>query len=228
MSDIEHPQAPIVRPKASRTTRPISLRSKASFRGCRVGARDDREVFHESSLEDALGLILEADRSVERYEEQPPAVTYVDDDGSPHKHTFDIRATLRCGTRIAYAVKASKRVEPTRTRRILELIEEQVGTRFADEYVPVTERDLPRSRVANAVLTIHARSVRDPAEMQELVRFVDRVRGSLSISSLLDASGIGLGGFTSAVNLLDEGLIRQVSPGRIDAETLVRPSPRTH
>lgn len=222
------PEELIVMPKASVATRLVVAKSTASFRGAFVTDVHDREVFVESTYENGLRAILETNRGVRRYVEQPPAVRYVDDDGVGHRLTFDFLVHMCCGARIAYAVKAAVRVGPTGIERKLELIAEQVGRRFADEYVLVTEQDLSPSRVANATLIAHSRRVRDDDEVVRLAAFVRGGRGGMTVAALLEASGLGLDGFIAAVNLLDDGVLSQSTPGRIGLETRVRPNPTKH
>lgn len=225
LSDADAPASTLWKPPmASRATRKPSMNSTSSFRGGFVSSLTDRETFFESTIEANLATLLEADHSVDHFEEQPAAVTYRDDAGKPHRHTFDFRVFLRDGTRVAIAVKDSGRVEPSGIRRKLELIEAQVGTRFADRFIVRTQDDTPRSRIFNAKLVLHGRNVRDDEIIASLAAYAQRLRGAVTVSGLLDAAGVGIGGFMGVVNLIDDGLLVQVSTGRIDLQTRVRPT----
>ena len=63
--------------------------------------------------------------------EQPPSVTYIDDDGRKRRHIFNFRFTTSDGKRVLVAVKPSALIAISGIDRILGFIAEQAPSRWA-------------------------------------------------------------------------------------------------
>ena len=102
-------------PLPSRAMRRIAKRSKYSSRGGIVvqipGWARPRVVFFESKLEQRVLFLLLARGDLIDLWEQPPLITYRDEEGRRRTHFCDFLIRLSSGRRIAIAVKPATRHE---------------------------------------------------------------------------------------------------------------------
>lgn len=201
-------------PSESVASRPISPKSKGSCRGSIVDTEANRILKTESQLERHLATMLMARRDIVSLVDQPPAVIYRALDGIDHEHTFDFLAQTAKGTRIAFAVKPEKRRESSGVDTIVALIERQVGARFADRYMVVSERDLTPTRVYNAKLILLCRKRRNDEDIAHVREFVATVQDTVKFADLVARTGIGARGFNALVCLIDDGALRLTKPGQ--------------
>ncbi|MFC4173225.1 hypothetical protein ACFOYU_14345 [Microvirga sp. GCM10011540] len=213
-------------PSASIASRLPPLRTKGSFTGTLVDPVDSRILVFESTLEEGWACILRTDHRTREVHDQPAPVAYVDDDGIRRSHTFDFRAVLDCGRKIAYAVKPSSRVASSGIGRTLELIRQQVRPGFADAFVLRTEEHITKDRVHNARLILHSWASRDPDHVEAIARVVRRMRGSALVRDIADASGLGGHALRAIACLIGDGVLRLARPARISHSAFVSPGPR--
>lgn len=200
----------------------MPLRSTASFRGSLVDHARNREFVYESKLERGFIYISLASGLVEDYLDQPPMVTFRWPDGSNGEHTFDALLTLKGGTRVEVAVKPKKKVEKTRILEILRLIEEQVGTAFADVYLLRTEDHIHPDDVYDAQLLLRARRLACGASDGVIANLASGLHGWCRLRDLVAASGIGGGAFNAAVRLIGDGVLEVRDCARVSYECFVR------
>lgn len=208
--------------RPSIASRRPSMKSRGSCRGAIIDFANNREILFESNLEAGLGYMLVARRDVVRVLDQPPAVPYTDQDGKTKQHTFDFLAINAAGVRVAIAVKPEAKIEKSGIKTTLELIRQQVGTRFADRYLVRTEKHITKNRVYNARLIIQARRGRNQEDVSQLTDIVSTLHGSVQINEIVALSGLGGRGFYALVNLIGDGILELVGPGRIDYRAAVR------
>jgi hypothetical protein len=206
-------------PGPSVATRIPSPRSRGSSRSSIVGGAEPRRIYCESGLEEKTAYVLHAHPNFADLWEQPSAVKYIDHHGKKRRHTFDFLLLLKNGTRIAIQVKPSKR--SAKWKPILERIAAQMPRRFADYVLLLTEKDLPRNDVYNAML-IHAVRRDPPRGVDERLReIVMTLNGSVRIADLVKHSGLEGRGFRAVVRLIANGELRVHGGGRIDYGTSV-------
>lgn len=208
-------------PLPSIASRRPALWGRGSVRGWIVDPAANRELVFESTLERGMAELLAARRDVSQVIDQPPAVTYVDRTGRSRRHTFDFLAVMQSGTRIAFAVKPSAKVERSGIEDVIHQIRTQLGTGFADRFLLRTEQHITRDRIFNARLILRARKCRDHRAI-ETVRRLFPNPGTVRIADLVRASGLGAAAFNSVVGLIDEGFLTPVGNARIDYTTPVQ------
>lgn len=200
----------------------MPLRSTASFRGSLVDHAWNREFVYESKLERGFIYISLASGLVEDYLDQPPPVAFVDADGRKARHTFDALLTLRDGTRAAVDMKPKKKVDRSRILEVHRLIEEQVGTAFADIYLLRTEDHIHPDDVYDAQLLLRARRLACGASDGVIANLASGLHGWCRLRDLVAASGIGGGAFNAAVRLIGDGVLEVRDCARVSYECFVR------
>jgi hypothetical protein len=207
-------------PAPTRATLLPPTRSRGSARGG-FNFRDRAHVFH-SGLERTVGYVLATRHDTLDLWDQPPAVTYVGDDGAEHRHTFDWLVTRGSGTKVAIAVKPKKRVESSGIQRVLALCAEQISSSFADELLLVTEKHITKAEKFNADLIHHVQRMTYPDDDAVIDALIGDLKGIVTIGSLVAASELKGWGFGAAVRAIADRRLVLISPGRIDYETPVR------
>ena len=221
--NLSNSPAPLWRPPGpSRSSRNIAIheRCKASCRPSIVGGAEPREIRCESGLEKKAGYFLLTHPQVVDLQEQPRAIAYRDAAGIERKHTFDFLATLQDGRKLAIPVKPKSIAERKRLREICTLMAGQIAKTFADGILPITDADLPRDVVHNAMVLHHSRRGADPDHDAVIGRLVAEA-GDGTVGGLVAASGLGGAGFRAVMRLIARGLIRLVGHARIDHGTAV-------
>jgi hypothetical protein len=206
-------------PAPSQASRVPSRRSKGSSRALDVGGSSPREIHCESGMEADFLTVMLARRDVVDVQEQPPTVTYIDEDGCQSDHTFDFLVEMQDGRKIVYEVKPFARAVKHRWRDRIALIASQ-DEGFADGYALVTEKNFPRDVVHNAELIRSVR--RNGPEYDDCIReIVFSVRGRVKIGDIVARSGLDGDGFRAVVRLIDAGELKLVGGGRIDYPAFV-------
>ncbi|PTM99047.1 hypothetical protein C7449_101718 [Mycoplana dimorpha] len=209
-------------PSASVASRKISLRGRGSFRGTIVNPLSHREMHYESTMERDAMYILLARPDVVDLIDQPPPVTFHDRERRKRSHTFDLEARLRCGKRIAFAIKQENQVAKSGIVDDLQLMREQRPRGCADAMVLRTERHITRARAANARLIFHSNSFRVDADVARMRNFTMTLRGCAKISDILKASIPEAAGFSALVCLIGDGELVPIGNGLISYDTPVR------
>jgi hypothetical protein len=207
--------------RPSRATRKISMRSKGSSRGSYVAG--GYTVFYESKLEYWVALAYRARPDVEDVEDQPPAVSYLDDDGIPRQHTFDYRVICTDGSRMLVAVKPSTKVASSGIARIVDLVAEQISTRIADYVCYVTETDLTADEKFNAELLHGVGRKPDSKHDKVVARLVRKLGRVTTVGALVERSGLGGHGFNAVARAIGCGKLVLTEPCRIDYDAPVGP-----
>jgi hypothetical protein len=199
------------------------MRTRGHYRARLVDTGENRQKVVESTLEDGFLSILRAHPNVQRVDEQPPAVTYVTDEGETARHTFDFRALLTDGRRIAYAVKPSRKVQQRGLDRTIARIREQVLPGFADLAMICTEREITRRRVHNAEVLLHAQRMRNEADVAAAREAVADLRGWAYLDDLIDRTGRGPRGRVALIYLIGDGELELEPDAYITGAAQVRP-----
>ncbi len=175
----------------------------------------------ESLLELNAVVVLEARPDVTEVRLQPPAVSYVDDEGSQRRHTVDLLATMRDGTRIAVLIKPSALARTRGTRRLLALLAAQVPRTFARRWMLLTEQEVTRDRVHDGWLVRLAREIPDEAVDRAILEASRTLGVPTAIRDLIAASGVGSGGLEAVARLVGEGALVLSGGGRLDHDGVV-------
>lgn len=203
----------------SRASRQISLHSKGSVRG--FDFINGRKTWYEAELEWKCGVVAKAHPEVVDVVEQPPAVTYVDDDGKERRHTFDWLFIKNDGTKWLFAVKPAALVEKSGIRQIIDLIAAQIPCTTADFIVLFTEHKLTAVDLFNADAIHHAQREEFPDDDAMVAKLVKRLRGAVTIASIVERSKLGGYGFNAVVRAVADGRLRLVEYRKIDYDAAV-------
>lgn len=205
--------------KPSRASRQISLHSKGSVRG--FDFIDGRKTWYEAELEWKCGLVAKARPEIVEVVEQPPAVRYVDDDGKERRHTFDWLFIKDDGTKWLAAVKPAALVEKSGIQRIIDLAASQIPRTTADFVVLFTEDKLTAVDLFNADAIHHAQREEFPDDDAVVAKLVKRLRGAVTIASIVERSKLGGYAFNAVVRAVADGRLRLVEYRKIDYDAAV-------
>ncbi|EAV42773.1 hypothetical protein SIAM614_15552 [Stappia aggregata IAM 12614] len=204
--------------KPSKRSRRGTLKSSASSRSFYPNDTLDSWAFCESTLERELLTIVLVHPSVVGVQEQPEAVTYIDDDGKERTHTFDFRIRLCDGRTIVVDVKADSRRLKSGIDEVHRLIQEQ-HPGYADKFIVRTDREISRDGVRNAELILRARTLWDEEAIEELRRHLASMHGVFRLASLVALFDSEAAGFNAVLNLIDAQELKPVTRGRINDNT---------
>lgn len=168
-----------VPPQRSQGTRQPTPRTKGHCRGYLVDPIRNRAIGFSSTHEMRCALILLADPEVVLLEDQPPAVSYLGADEKYHTHTFDYRATYRCGKRVAIAVKPLRQVEKSGVRNVIKRLRPVLGP-FGNTAVILTDHHLTKARAWNAASTLRALRCKNAADCLRILEFLKATDGILN------------------------------------------------
>ncbi len=211
-------------PAASRATRRFGVRCPFSIHATRVTSRD-RMFECESGLEGRNHLALMARTDVRDVWEQPPKLTYVDDDGNPKDHTVDQLVTLEDGIKYAMLVKPRRKVGSTNLERIRDLLAAQAPREFADFYVIVSEDKLPRHRIANGRLFDAVRRdgpFTDDPDVTTALAAVEAAGGTTTVGEVMECTGLAGRAFRALVRCAVDRRIAVVGDRAFDLPAPVR------
>lgn len=197
----------------------LALRHTGLVAGIRPPARALEPAPGAGAIHQGCGSA--ADLDVVDVQEQPPAIDYVDVDGKTVSYTWDARVTLRCGTRILVAIKPAKIALKLGLRQTIERYAAQTPRSVADKAVLITGEKLPRDLVHDALLIHSVRRDPDSPADDAVRHFVNGLAGSVTIGTIVRATGAGAAAFRAAVRLIAEGTLSVVGPGRITYSTRV-------
>ena len=213
------------RAQASRSTRRINPRARVSGRGmmsCLLPSWDHtRRVVYESILEMKVLHLLLARPDIWDLWEQPERVRYIDAEKNAKFTVFDFLITLRCGRKIAIAVKPSAIVEETGFRQELELIWAATPLSFADDVVLVTDRSFTPAEARNAErLQEFHRSPDDEAD-QIIMDLIRGLQSETTIAELVASSGLDGRGFRAAFRMIFSGGAQLLTAGDISPKSQI-------
>jgi len=211
-------------PLPSRASRSSIRPSRGGTRVTIVGGDPPREIRCESNLEAKGAYVFLADRDIVDVLEQPPAVTYLDEDGKSHRHTFDFLLTRRSGERILVAIKPEARARATNLGALLHRIAAYVPKAMAHKVKLITDVDLGPDRVHDAKLIWAARRTPDPEADDAVTVCTSDLTGAITIKDLVTRTGLGGRAFLAAVRAIANGRLTADAPG-IEYRTLVRIPP---
>ncbi|WP_449410613.1 TnsA endonuclease N-terminal domain-containing protein [Methylobacterium komagatae] len=211
-------------PLPSRASRSSIRPSRGGTRVTIIGGDPPREIRCESNLEAKAAYVFLADPDIVDVLEQPPAVAYLDEDGEPHRHTFDFLLTRRSGERILVAIKPDARARAKNLRALLRQIAAYVPTAFAQKIVLITDADLGRDRVHDAKLVWAARRTPDSEADVAVAVYTSDLAGAITIQDLVARTGLEGRAFLAAVRAIANGRLTADAPG-IGYRTLVRMPP---
>lgn len=209
----------------SRGNRRPSVKSPFNWRGAQPSLDGERVMHFESSIELKAGRIFRADRDVVELREQWPTLNYRGADGALHKHTFDFWLRLKCGQRKLVAAKPEDIVVSSGLLDILRRIHRGGIADYADSISLVTEAFANAAANANAEWILLSRRNRNEDEYQAARAFVAGMSGPMRFWDMLTVTPLIAYRRTAIWNLIDEGVLNAVEPGRItDASLLVKGS----
>ena len=192
----------------------------ANFRGVATDA-DRREIVLESTLEHAAAQVAMADPRLASLKAQVGRVYYRDAQGKERHSTFDFVAESHGGMSLGIAVKPERKRHSSGIDDTVEAIQDQ-NPDFTHEVEVWTENMLPRSAEHNAGLVLRSRKMRNEADVAAMRRVVEKTTGAVHIGHLLRVNGSDARSFTAVVNLIDDGVLMAVQPGRIQPDLKVR------
>lgn len=213
------------RAQASRSTRRINARARVSGRGmasCLLPSWDHtRRVVYESILEMKVLHLLLARPDIWDLWEQPERIRYIDADQNSKFTVFDFLITLRCGRKIAIAVKPAAIVEETGFRQELKLIRASTPLSFADDIVLVTDRSFTPAEARNAERLQEFCRTPD-GEADHIIRELLRgLQSETTIAELVASSGLDGRGFRAAFRAIYTGGARLVTVGDISPKSQI-------
>jgi hypothetical protein len=184
------------------------------------------EVCYEGALERCCLVVGRLRPDIVKVAEQPPSVTYIDDDGRRRRHIFDFLFTTTEGKRLLAAVKPAALVAVSGINRIVELVAEQISPSVVDFLVLITEEKLTQVDLFNVQVVNMA--TRDPCPENDavLAKVIRKMNGQASIGELVERSGLDGYGFDAVVRALFAGQLRLVEYCMLDFDTLLRRTPR--
>lgn len=201
--------APVRLPEALRGSRKIQSRSRVSARGILVSRfRNSSRLSltgYESSTERAFFLVAVTDPNTADIVEQPFTLRYIDASGRTRRYTFDYLVTMRDGRRIAVEVKNSTQAsKPKVVGRIREAASRLVPE-HADEVFLFTEKCFTRTQIENAEQFLNCQREVDPEADRRLSTAISTLRGSVTVTDLIEVSGLAECGYPAVVRAMYDG-----------------------
>lgn len=202
-------------PKPSNAGRKIPLLSNVSVRSTTVSPDTDRVVMTEALHEFELWTICLVDRRVAEIVEQPaPPLPVLDKTGKWTTHHFDFLVIMTNGCRVAVAVKPEDHRE--KADHAVAYCNQFHKGKLADRYVVRTRADMSRRAVANAGLILWARRLREEEHVARMDAIASEIPGIFSMDLLWAKFGAADEAYVAAINLIDQGKLRQAVPGVIE------------
>jgi hypothetical protein len=219
---------PFIEPSPGRAMRKPALKQAKTNRGHSIFG--NVVVYHESGLEQRVSALLRTYRDVKRLVSQYPRVEYFDKDRTRREHTFDYSIELVDGTRIAIAVKPSRKREEMAD--LLERIRDNgiigLGTggrrtpNIVDAVMLATDTDATYELFENTYFILASRDHHDEAEAAHLHDIVRHLPGQFRFGSLLLNCPSRSKRRTAIWRLIDFGVLEPVVLGRIDELSWLR------
>ena len=206
-------------PAPSRAERRIAKSSKGHCTAHTVlGDGPGRRMQAESHLELTHLMLLNADPSIVDLREQ---ALFRFGSRDARTHFFDVVATRRCGTRIAYTVKPETWL---RSGRFLEDMGEVAWwvreKRFADDVRLLTDADVDPVALHNAKVVAAVRAP-DPEADAAAGRAADALVGGASLLDLTAMTGLEDRGYRAILRLVRSGRLAPSRRERITPSTVL-------
>lgn len=174
----------------------------------------------ESHLEMQVGLVLSARAEVAELENQVPFRWWCGSSADWRTHYFDFRANMKDGSRTAIMVKRSWKLACHEFQAEAREIARQVTSRFADDVIVMTERDVDRVDLHNAEF-LHGLKESDPEADSAARRATASLVGAIPVCDIVSAIGLEGRGFRAVGRLLRDRELTLVRKERISPEALV-------
>ena len=217
--DRDHSSIAVRVPARHHGSRRVSMGTRGHNSSIAVDPNDMLAKELESGIEHNAYLVLTADPRVTGITCQAPPVEWVDRDGVVHEHTFDFLVDMTTGMRTAVMVKSASKVRRTMLETFAAELAAQIPDDFADAVLLVTNEDLPEWLVSNARLIRSSRMDKPSSYDAAIAERATGLFEPVTIEEL--CRPFAPFGFRSVARLLYAGLLRQVTPGLIEPETLV-------
>lgn len=198
-----------------------SEKSPFNWRGNQPSLDGTRIMYFESGVELKAGRIFKADRNVVELREQWPTIKYKGADRGIHSHTFDYHLRRACGTRILVAAKPAEKVVSSGLLDVLRRIRRQGFSMYGDKISIVTEAFANSAANANAEWILLSRRNKNDEEYQSALDFVSGMTGPMRFWDMLTAAPKISYRRTAIWNLIDDGFLVPVLPGRITDHSLL-------
>ncbi len=142
--------------------------------------------------------------------------------GAERVHVFDMLATRRDGTRIAYAVKPEVRLASGRFLAEMREVAWWVAkTRFAAEVRLLSDADVDSVALHNAKLIAAVREA-DPEAETAARKAAAGITGAVSLRDLTVATGLEARGYSALLRLIRTGVLKTTRREAITPTTLVQ------
>ncbi len=149
-------------------------------------------------------------------------IEYVNAEGTRKEHTFDLFVVRSDGHRTLVAVKPLEIAVKDRLDLTLQQIAACVPAGFANEVALFTDRTISRQQQVNNSRYHAIRRIDDQEAELAVAVAVRQLKGSTTISDLVDAVGLAGRAYGAILNSIYRGVLHQVSAGLIDYGTIVR------
>lgn len=149
-------------------------------------------------------------------------IKYVNAEGIRKEHTFDLFVVRSDGHKTLVAVKPFEIAVRDRLDLTLQQIAACVPAGFANEVALFTERTISRQQQVNNSRYHAIRRINDQEAELAVEDAVRQLKGSTTISDLVDAVGLAGRAYGAILNSIYRGVLHQVSAGLIDYGTIVR------
>ena len=149
-------------------------------------------------------------------------IKYVNAEGNRKEHTFDLLVVRSDGHKILVAVKPFEIAVRDRLDLTLQQIAACVPAGFANEVALFTDRSISRQQQVNNSRYHAIRRIADQEAELAVEGAVRQLKGSTTISDLVEAVGLAGRAYGAILNSIYRGVLHQVSAGLIDYDTVVR------
>ncbi|MEO9898446.1 MAG: hypothetical protein ABJD13_15865 [Paracoccaceae bacterium] len=149
-------------------------------------------------------------------------IKYVNAEGNRKEHTFDLFVVRSDGHKTLVAVKPFEIAVRDRLDLTLQQIAACVPAGFANEVALFTDRTISRQQQVNNSRYHAIRRIDDQEAELAVEVAVRQLKGSTTISDLVDAVGLAGRAYGAILNSIYRGVLHQVSAGLIDYGTIVR------
>lgn len=219
---IHPPFAPRIEAAQHALSRPAPEPAVAvsSSRSCPPTVTLARSSLRASSNSMVLFLML-ARRDVYDVRDQPPPISYCDENGRISTHYFDYLLKLTSGRRLALAVKPWAIAEKTRFREQLARISAATDLSYADHVILITDRSFRRVDALNAARLHLFRRQRNRHADQIIATLARQLHTPVTIAELCRLANLGEHGFAAIFRAIYAGLLTPRHHGEITSFSLV-------
>lgn len=178
---------------------------------------DNRQVQHESELEQQVSAVIQARHGIVEVRSQFPKVTYVDPEGQVREHIFDYWARFKSGFRLAIAVKYER--EKAKLHPVFAGVQTIHRALFDDMRI-MTERHATKDDFRNSKTILWSREFHDEGHVRTLLSELHGQSGSQIQFFQLYAPHVERTDRTIAIwRLIDLQVLKPVQRGRVNELT---------